>query len=1033
MLRRPAFLLAIAMTAAASSLRSGDVLPIEEGAVWRFFKGTHEPPANWNKRSFDDSGWLLGATSIGFGTAETTTLLEDMQGTYVSVFARRSFSVPSGSLSGLTLTVHYDDGFVAYVNGVEVGRANLHGSPPPFDATATEPHNVGEPRTMYLHDLERFHLGDDNVLALQVHNRRLTDRDAALIATLAISDCHSRPQPTLSYPVNDFRAPARRVDLDGDGAKDLVAADGHDETLVVLRNRSDGTFAERDSIPLGMVATGLVVGDFDLDGNVDAIASGHRRDPFGSFRMRMARGDGRGSFEDSQPLLSSTRQFVALTTGDLDGDGTLDLAAATNPSSFRTQDAVKDLRVWLHRDGRFELAAVHTIGRGLQGSCRCGLVVADVDGDGIEDLIGASSSGLWLLRTDDFELRTLVDFPARSNTNRLTTGDIDTDGDIDIINSNAFGSVSVYRNLGDGTFLRAEELTRFQESEEQFPKDLALADVDDDAHIDLLALRVSGNGRAGVSVFKQLADGHFAARAQIDVRSGGSEALEPGSLFVDDLNGDETPDVVAASRLGVSVLLNEHGSLFADPAESLATPGILPSDVHVRDLNGDGALDVAALDRIPGKISIFTNLGNGQLVPHRVLDLDQPDEALPRSLIASDLDSDGRPDFAATSDVGVHVFFNDAEDFVRSDLPDAAGPCSLRAGDFDGDGTLDLASVSAGEELLIYRGLGERHFGKPRVLPHSLFFCAPIELGDLDRDGRLDVAAPDIISGGGEVRLLFNRGEMTFEASTLESGLQGSISVKLADVNQDGELDLIAAGVRRDASERTSVAVHLNLGAGELSSPDFFAAETQLLYDLVDFDADGDLDVLGPDGNALVVLFNSGDGSFARKASFSSFPNWIGGVAWGDLNGNGRGDLVATTWGSLWQLFHQPPSVLAGLRGGSIHVVRDPRWDPGQVGGVVDDCQAFLRGDCDGDGRVGGSVADAIYLLNYTFRGGPRPPCVAACDADGDGEVGGSPTDAIYLLTFAFEGGSPPVAPFPECDQPSTPSRLTCVDPHCSQ
>jgi hypothetical protein len=75
----------------------------------------------------------------------------------------------------------------------------------------------------------------------------------------------------------------------------------------------------------------------------------------------------------------------------------------------------------------------------------------------------------------------------------------------------------------------------------------------------------------------------------------------------------------------------------------------------------------------------------------------------------------------------------------------------------------------------------------------------------------------------------------------------------------------------------------------------------------------------------------------------------------------------------------------------------------------------FLRGDCDGDGLARGRVTDAVFLLEYNFRGGPKPPCLAACDADGDGRTEGQVTDAIYLLNHNFLGGPAPPPPFPEC------------------
>ncbi len=75
----------------------------------------------------------------------------------------------------------------------------------------------------------------------------------------------------------------------------------------------------------------------------------------------------------------------------------------------------------------------------------------------------------------------------------------------------------------------------------------------------------------------------------------------------------------------------------------------------------------------------------------------------------------------------------------------------------------------------------------------------------------------------------------------------------------------------------------------------------------------------------------------------------------------------------------------------------------------------FIRGDCDGDGRVTGRVSDALFLLNYNFAGGPTPPCFAACDANGDGIVVGNVVDALYLLNYNFSGGPPPPPPLVHC------------------
>ncbi len=77
----------------------------------------------------------------------------------------------------------------------------------------------------------------------------------------------------------------------------------------------------------------------------------------------------------------------------------------------------------------------------------------------------------------------------------------------------------------------------------------------------------------------------------------------------------------------------------------------------------------------------------------------------------------------------------------------------------------------------------------------------------------------------------------------------------------------------------------------------------------------------------------------------------------------------------------------------------------------------FLRGDCDGDGGVAGTVTDAVFFLAFNFLGGREPPCAAACDANGDGALDIS--DAVYALIYNFSGGSAPPAPFPACGRSS--------------
>jgi hypothetical protein len=183
-------------------------LPIVDlGSGWRYFKGTREPvryreglAPEWTRVNFDDTHWLEGSTGIGYEAREDTpasdnlvTRLDDMRRRYSSVYLRRYFTLPAGTdISKLVLSIDYDDGFVAYINGREVGRSasmSGTGTPPKHDATASGGHEAGdEPDDISLARYERFlnPFPQPNVLSIQGHNVNLTSSDFSIWPRLVI-------------------------------------------------------------------------------------------------------------------------------------------------------------------------------------------------------------------------------------------------------------------------------------------------------------------------------------------------------------------------------------------------------------------------------------------------------------------------------------------------------------------------------------------------------------------------------------------------------------------------------------------------------------------------------------------------------------------------------------------------------------------------------------------------------------------------------------------------------------------------------
>ncbi|MDA0814871.1 MAG: hypothetical protein O3C21_21030, partial [Verrucomicrobia bacterium] len=120
-----------------------------------------------------------GAAGFGFGDLDDKTTLSDMQGKYSSVYLRKEFDVKtSQDAENLILAVAYDDGFVAYLNGVEMARANVTKGSGPDAVVAFSREAQEEYQTFSFRNVrDSFRFDAPNVLAIEGHNRSLSSDD----------------------------------------------------------------------------------------------------------------------------------------------------------------------------------------------------------------------------------------------------------------------------------------------------------------------------------------------------------------------------------------------------------------------------------------------------------------------------------------------------------------------------------------------------------------------------------------------------------------------------------------------------------------------------------------------------------------------------------------------------------------------------------------------------------------------------------------------------------------------------------------
>ncbi len=177
----------------APAIEGAEIL-IEVGDTWKFFRGRtapSDPISLWRQPDFNDDAWEVGQTGIGYGDGDDQTVLSDMMNSYLAIFTRKAFEVPDpNALGSLFLSIDYDDGFVAHLNGIEVARRNMGNPGEEFALNVGTPglREAGTPEVIELTVNLGLLVPGTNVLAVEVRNRQLDSSDLSFIPRLTAND-----------------------------------------------------------------------------------------------------------------------------------------------------------------------------------------------------------------------------------------------------------------------------------------------------------------------------------------------------------------------------------------------------------------------------------------------------------------------------------------------------------------------------------------------------------------------------------------------------------------------------------------------------------------------------------------------------------------------------------------------------------------------------------------------------------------------------------------------------------------------------
>lgn len=576
-----------------------------------------------------------------------------------------------------------------------------------------------------------------------------------------------------------------------------------------------------------------------------------------------------------------------IAVGDFNGDGLLD-AAVGGIDPTTSQNAVAVL--FGNGNGTFQAGIETILGAVGAPTGGCTTTAADFNGDGKLDLAYTYKTSVVVLTGNG---NGTFSAPQITSTGSapfacVASGDFNNDSKIDLAAATPAGQIGMLLGKGNGTFQSPFGVGKAGGLQ------IIAAQLNADNNLDLVT---ADENSPTVTLLFGDGTGHFPTTSQYT--GIGATLITP--MVVQDLNGDNHPDIAFLSEILSGIPRNEFINIFLNNGDGTFTPGnfynadgvedgYLSSGgvsigVLAGDINGDNKPDLV-VENSSGGLSVLLGNGNGTFQGNVIYN------AFGYGVEVAQLTGPTKPGDLLLG--AGEILLGNGDGTFTTEFQENCLFGSIAIGDFNGDHKLDIAGPTTFEGnvdtvIRVCLGNGNGTFQAPsgdfdEGIEHGIVISA-----DFNNDGKLDLAASDDAG----VSILLGNGNGTFQPGieTVVSGASPYPRFVVGDFNNDGKMDFAV-------TTSSGIAVYPGNGNGTFRAPIISPGPPSgyFLLTVTDLNKDGNKDlVIVDEGGPIYVMLGNGNGKFKAPVRYSVPGSSSTRAVVADYNQDGNPDVAVGT------------------------------------------------------------------------------------------------------------------------------------------